>query len=198
MLPSVFALLLQAAPYMTGPAAQAPPTAYRAGEGPPPSYNVAPGHTPPVPELARTGVNIDAYDRRVEGRWGAGDPFYDGTVLGGAAVAQSRQGDMDGSWNVAAVQGEPLYSVELVDTGQGLVEGAWRAGGAVVGSPSGLMRSGFITMVSREAGRVTLWFLEPRANGPTAVRLERAADGSWRGELTRASGSPLPVVMRRR
>ena len=195
MLPPVLAVLIQLAPYQTGPTPPAASATYRTG--PAPAYSLAPDVTPRLPELARTGVTIDSYDRRVESRWGVDDPFYAGTVRGGAAAAQSRQGEMDGGWTLAGAQGEALYALQLADTGEGLIEGAWRAAGGQGATPA-RSASGFITLASRAEGRMTLWFLEPQADAPTAIKLERAVDGSWRGELTRAPRSPVPVVMRRR
>jgi hypothetical protein len=193
----VLTLLLQTAPYQTGPAATAEAPAYRVGPAAGSTYTTTPSLGPAPPELARTGVTIDNYDRRVESRWGADDPFYTQTIRGGAAAAQSRQGEMDGSWTLSGAQGEMLYALELADAGYGLVEGAWRAASGGNAAPA-RSPSGFISLASREAGRVTLWFLEPQADAPTSVRLDRAADGSWRGELTRAPKAPVPVVLQRR
>jgi len=188
-------LLSQAAPYQAGPAPQ-PPAAYQvtpeAGAG----YTLAPEMRAPPPELARTGVLVDAYDKRVESRWGADDPFYAGTIRGGAAAAQSRLGQLDGGWTVAAADGAPIYALQLVDAGEGVLEGAWRDVQIGTAAPRPT-RSGFIALIGRDAGRVVMRFLEPGAPAPTAVTLELAADGSWRGELARANGAILPVTMRR-
>jgi hypothetical protein len=211
------ALLVQASPYAIGASAQpaggyqtgTPPGAYRAAPGAvsdeenssgsvtaaaagyTPSYSVA----PPV-ALARTGVTIDAYDKSVESRWGADDPFYNGTVRGGAAMAQSRQGQLDGGWTLAGPDGAALYVFQLVDAGEGWLEGAWRAGAKPIGAGPGA--SGFIALISRESGRVVLRFLEPGAAAPTAVTLEMAADGSWSGQAARGDGQPTAVRMVRR
>lgn len=183
--------MTQAAPYRTGPTPQVS-APYQVG-APSSSYEVA---VPPPPELARTGVLVDAYDRRVEARWGADDPFYAATVRGGAAAAQSRQGSLDGGWTVAGLGGPPLYALQLADAGQGVVDGAWRAIGPDGGG--GPAASGFIALIGREAGRVVLRFLEPGSSTPTAITVEMTVDGAWRGEMARAGGRPTPVVMRRR
>ncbi|MBW3558491.1 MAG: hypothetical protein KY446_04060 [Proteobacteria bacterium] len=139
---------------------------------------------------------VDAYDRRVEARWGADDPFYAATVRGGAAAAQSRQGALDGGWTVAGADGAPLYALQLADNGEGVVDGAWRAIRASAhGAPS---PSGFIPLIARGSGRVVLRFSEPGSATPTVVTVSMAADGSWRGDLRRGETSPSPVIMRRR
>jgi hypothetical protein len=196
------ALLLQVAPYRTGPGAPATATygtpgapAYRlgpgAGEG---GAGEAPATTPPV-NLALTGVTIDAYDRSVERRWAPDDPFYTGTVRGGAALAQGRQGPLDGGWTVTGSDGAPLYVLQLVDAGQGWLEGAWRKGDATAANrPSS---SGFIALINRESGRVVLRFLEPGASTPTVLTLEMTAEG-WRGQAERSGDAVLPIRMVRR
>ena len=196
-------LLSQGSTYTTAPAAQP----YRTGPVAGTPYQVGPGSSeepgtqapftvaPPV-NLARTGVTIDAYDKRVESRWAADDPFYTSTVRGGAAIAQSRQGQLDGGWTLAGDDGGALYVLQLVDAGEGWIEGAWRKDGA--GTANGPAASGYIALISRESGRVVLRFLEPGAAAPTAVTLEPAADGSWRGQAARANGTVTPVRMLRR
>lgn len=199
MLSLAFALLvLQQPTYRTGPAAATPAQ-------PAPAYQVAPGAgsavrpaAAPPPELALTGVMIDAYDKGVEDRWGPDDPFYTGTVRGGAAVAQSRQGPLDGGWRLVGADGAVLYALQLVDPADGLaLEGAWREAGAAAAGAVTPAKSGFIALMSREEGRAVFRFLEPGASAPTVVTLAPTLDGTWRGELTRASGPPAPVIMRR-
>ena len=186
------ALLLQAAPYRTGPVPE-PVQPYEADSASSP-YKLATAVAPP--ELARTGVNIEAYDRRIEARWGSDDPFYAATVRGGAAAAQGRQGALDGGWTLAAPNSGPLYAFQLSDPGEGTIDGAWQAIGSA-GAPA-RAPSGFIALIGRESGRLSLRFMEPRAAQPTVVVVEPTADGSWRGELVRDQALPTPVIMRRR
>jgi len=192
-------VLLQAAPasgqpaYRTGPVA-APAATYRTGpaeaqSSDEPPYAIAPEALMLRPKLRPTGVTIDNYDPRVEAFPDPDNRFYEATVLGGAAAAQQRQGPLDGGWRLADREGNALFDFQLVDAGEGQVEGAWRRVGQA-------RRSGFV-LVAREAGRVTLRFFEPGAPSPDVVVLEPALDGSWRGEMTRGAGSS-PVVMRRR
>ena len=187
---------------------QQPAPAYRVGPSATPAYRIAPGAEEaeeavgapaiPLPELARTGVTIEAYDPRVESRWGTDDPYYSGTIRGGAAIAQSRQGPLDGGWTVLSPDGRQLYALQLVDTGDGGVEGAWREVLAAAPGAGHPEASGFIPLISREAGRTVLRFLQPGAAGPTVVTLQPSPDGTWRGELARGAGPASPVVMRRR
>jgi hypothetical protein len=139
-------------------------------------------------------VTIDAYDRRIEGWRSPEDQAYEATVLGGAAVAQSRRGDLDGKWVLTGPEGAALFAFLLVDPGYGYgVEGAWRD----LDAGSSIGRSGFIALIGREAAATTLRFLEPGASAPTVVTLEPGLDGSWRGQMVR-EGATAPVVMRRR
>jgi hypothetical protein len=156
-----------------------------------PAYNIAPEAFVPTPRLAHTGVSIDHYDaRRAEGDRSPDDEAYAAVVRGGAAIAQERQGPLDGAWTLVAADGGRLYDFQLVDSGHSLAaEGAWRAVDAA-------RRSGFM-LVGREAGRTTLRFFEPGGSSPILVELEPMIDGSWRGRLLRA-GTATPVTMRRR
>lgn len=159
-------------------------------------YTLAPGLEPSAPRLEATGVNIDNYDRRIESRFGTPDPFYEATVRGGAAMAQGRQGGLDGGWTLAAADGAELYALQLVDTGEGgSLEGAWRD----LRAPKA-RDSGFLALIGREPGRARLTFFEPGARAPTVVTLEPSLDGSWRGRLqsAEAGAQPRAVVMRRR
>jgi len=196
-------LLLQQPPPASPPPADstdeesAPPQpapTYRLGPGVG-TYNIAPGLVPPPPRVEPTGVNIENYDRRIESRFGTPDPFYEATVRGGAALAQSRQGALDGGWTLAAGSTD-LYAFQLVDRGEGeSLEGAWRD----LRAPSA-RDSGFIALIAREPGRTVLRFFEPGARAPTVVSLALAADSSWRGRLQRAEpgAAPLEVTLRRR
>jgi len=176
------------------PPQPAPTGTYRLGPGVGP-YTGAPEPTPPPPRVEPTGVHIENYDRRIESRFGTPDPFYEATVRGGAALAQSRQGALDGGWTLAAGSTD-LYAFQLVDRGEGeSLEGAWRD----LRAPSA-RDSGFIALIAREPGRTVLRFFEPGARAPTVVSLALAADSSWRGRLQRAEpgAAPLEVTMRRR
>lgn len=209
MLSLAFALLVLQQPASGGASEE---TAYRTGlpaqaqyrtpsaSSEEPTYNIAPpADATPAPELALTGVLIDAYDKRVESRWGADDPFYNGTIRGGAAAAQSRQGPLDGGWSLVGADGAALYSLQLVDAPEaGTLEGAWREDGAATAGVATPAKSGFIALISREPGLAVLRFLEPGAEAPTVVTVRPMLDGSWRGELARASGDPAPVTLRPR
>jgi hypothetical protein len=190
-------MLLQPTEAAPAPAPVVAP-GYRVGPGPeapdgtaPAGYRLLPEAPIPTPRLEHTGVTIDAYDARaVEGPRAADDQAYAATVLGGAAIAQQRQGPLDGAWRLADAAGRPLYDVQLADTGESLAaEGAWRAIG-------GGRRSGFM-LVGREAGRTTLRFFEPGGSSPILIELEPLSDGSWRGRLVR-DGTSAPVTLRRR
>ena len=147
----------------------------------------------PAPPAPSGRITIDAYDRRIEGWRSPDDEAYEATVLGGAAVAESRRGPLEGRWTVTAADGAPLFGFVIVDPGTGAVEGAWRD----LAADGALRRSGFIALIWRDAAQTTFRFLEPGASAPTVLTLEPALDGSWLGQITR-EGVTAPVVMRRR
>ena len=77
--------------------------------------------------------------------------------------------------------GVDSYYLQLVDKGQGTLEGAWRdprRTGAVDAS-------GFIDEIQIVGGRLTLRF-KPRRNSAETVEatLEAGASGQWSGEVT--------------
>ena len=152
----------------------------------------APDWVVAAPPVTRTGVTIDAYDRRVEGPRTWEDQAYDATVLNGAALAQSRQGPLDGGWTVSSADGAALLSLELADRGEG-VEGVWRD----LTAGQGVRRWGFVTPAAPEGGRTTLRLWGADASAPMSVTVEPTVDGSWRGSITR-DGVTAPVLLRRK
>ena len=144
------------------------------------------------PVVKRTGVTVDAYDAKVESPRTWEDQAYDTTVRNGAALAQSRQGPLDGGWTLLGPDGLPLLSLELADRGEGL-EGVWRD----VGAGPGVRRWGFVAPGAPEGGRMTLRLFGSGASAATAVALEPSTDGSWRGEITR-DGTTTAVRLRRK
>ena len=145
-----------------------------------------------LPPVARTGVMVDAYDRRVEGPRTWEDQAYDATIRNGAALAQSRQGPLDGGWTLQGADGLGVLSLELTDRGEGL-EGVWRD----LAAGPGVRRWGFVAPAAPEAGRMTLRLFGNDASASMALVLEPAFDGSWRGQITR-EGVSAPVRLRRK
>ena len=138
----------------------------------------APGVMAPVPDwviarpvVARTGVTIDAYDPKVEQGRTWEDGAYDATVRNGAALAQSRQGRLDGGWTLQGADGAALFSLEIADRGEG-VEGVWRAldGG-------GERRWGFLAPSYSVEGTVLRLFATDAA-GSATLTLDPALDGT--------------------
>ena len=144
------------------------------------------------PVVARTGVTIDAYDRRVETPYTWDDQAYDATVRNGAALAQGRQGPLDGGWTLAGADGAPLFGLELTDRGEG-VEGVWRD----LGAGEGVRRWGFVAPAAPDGGPLTLQLFGTDASAPMTVTVEPAADGAWLGRLTR-DGATTAVRLRRK
>ena len=180
-------LLQQPAPAATPPETDEEAAAHRPGAmAPVPDWVVA------RPVVARTGVTIDAYDPKVESGRTWEDQAYDATVRNGAALAQSRQGPMDGGWTVLGEDGLPLFSLELADRGEGL-EGVWRD----LAAGPGVRRWGFVAPAAPDGGRMTLRLFGADASASMAMTLEPSADGSWRGRITR-DGVTAPVRLRRK
>ena len=145
-----------------------------------------------LPPVTRTGVMIDAYDRRVEGPRTWEDQAYDATIRNGAALAQSRQGPFDGGWTVRDGDGSVLLTLELADRGEG-VEGVW----GDPGSKPGAHRWGFVTPAAPEGAGITLRLFGTDASASMTLTVEPTADGSWRGQLRRQAGD-TPVTLRRK
>ena len=108
------------------------------------------------------------------------DLNYEGRLRATYNAAQGMQGPLDGRW-VLRVNGVDAYYLQLVDKGQGTLEGAWRDPRRV----GAVDASGFIDEIQSVGGRLTLRF-KPRRNSPQAVEatLETTTPGQWSGEVT--------------
>ena len=100
------------------------------------------------------------------------------------------QGPLDGSWSLKT-GGSELYDLQLVDTGSGKLEGAWRDPRRRGATDA----SGFIDTISRIGGQLTIRFT-PRPGAEPIVITLTSASGGWSGELTER-GERRPVTMRR-
>jgi hypothetical protein len=138
---------------------------------------------PPSTTVRSTGgtpVNIDQRDRTPEGPLNPRELDYEQRLRASYASAQGLQGPLDGSWTLA-VDGDDLYSLELVERSSGVLEGAWRD----VRRVGAVNASGFVEDIQRYGGQLTLRFRPDLRDDPFAITLVAGADGRWTGELVR-------------
>lgn len=114
------------------------------------------------------------------------DLAYESRIRASMASAQGFQGPLDGSWTLAAADGA-LYAFQLVDRGDGVVDGAWRD----LRRTGALGASGFFDLVERLGSEVVLRF-----DGQHVATLRTSGDGRWTGDLDEA-GQRRPVSLTR-
>jgi hypothetical protein len=167
---------LAAEPVDPPPAATIPAPAAE----PKPLTPVAPSPEPKPDRRSETPVHIDELGRTHDAPPTASDLNYEGRLRATFNAAQGMQGALDGRW-VLRVNGFDAYLLQLVDKGQGVLEGAWRdtrRAGAVDSS-------GFIDEIQNVAGRLTIRFKTRRSGAQTVeATLEASAPGQWFGEVT--------------
>ena len=191
-----FAVLLAAAPagaqpagdpigaLLETPSASARPAAVEVIPGPP-AY--AP---PPRPPLTAP-VQVDETGKSPDAEPTVTDLAYESRLRASSASAQRFQGPLDGGWTLAAA-GSDLYALQLVDRGNGVVEGAWRD----LRRRGALSGSGFVDQIETQAGDLTLRFTLASGALVEAV-LHAAHDGAWTGEFVEA-GERRPARLSRK
>lgn len=172
------------APYASPPA-YAPYASPPMGlaSAPPPSTNVRPSNGAPV--------NINERDRTPDSAPTYRELDYEQRLRASYASAQGLQGPLDGTW-ILSVDGDDLYTMELVDRSSGVLEGVWRDLRRT-GSISG---SGFVEDIQRYGGQLAFRFQPDTRDAPAAVTLAAGPDGRWTGELMRG-GKRKPIILRR-
>ena len=89
-----------------------------------------------------------------------------------AQAAQTRQGPLDGAWDLRDAKGRKVLILNIVDpAGGGPLAAAWREpgeGGA----------SGYVDAIERTAGGLTFVFTRPGAAEATRVRLQTTRGGA--------------------
>ncbi|MES2341091.1 MAG: hypothetical protein V4597_05395 [Pseudomonadota bacterium] len=173
-------------PYVNPPPTYTPPT-YT-----PPTY-MPPTYTPPASRRPRltAPVHIDEIGKTPEGPPTATDLNYEARMRSSFNSAQGMQGPLDGAWTLRS-GGSELYDLQLVDTGSGSLEGAWRdprRRGAVDAS-------GFIDSISRVGGQLTIRLTPRPGAAPSIIMLSADVNGSWSGELNER-GEHRSVTLRR-
>ena len=194
--------VVTAPPITTGPppAAYTPPPLYSrpaAVQAPLPYVNSPPvypqpPYVPPPPRRQLTApVHIDETGKTPEGPPTATDLNFEARMRSSFNSAQGMQGPLDGAWSLKA-GGTELYDLQLVDTGSGSLEGAWRdprRRGAVDAS-------GFIDVISRVGGQLTIRITSRPGADPSIILLSADGNGGWSGELTER-GEHRSVTLRR-
>lgn len=162
-----------------------------------PSY-VAPAPFIPPPPVSRLPqldrpVMIDELWRTPEAPPTASEQSYESRIRGGSNSAQGLQGPLDGGWVLRGADGGTLYGLQLVDKGNGLVEGgAFRS----LRQGKGAGQVGLIDSVDRMVdGSVQLRFRLRGQSQPAVITL-RPAGGGWSGEIWEG-GATRQVTMRR-
>lgn len=184
-------------PVYTRPPVQAPlpyvtPQPYAPPAYTPPAYT-PPAYVPPAtrrPQLTAP-VHIDEIGKTPEGPPTATDLNYEARMRSSFNSAQGMQGPLDGAWSLRS-GGSELYDLQLVDTGSGSLEGAWRdprRRGAVDAS-------GFIDSISRVGGQLTIRITPRPGAEPSIIMLSADVNGSWSGELNER-GEHRSVTLRR-
>ncbi|WP_049758087.1 hypothetical protein [Phenylobacterium zucineum] len=169
-LPALIVALIGAAPAAAQPAAD--PIGALLGE--PPSEAA----DPPKPEI----LPAVAAPPPIQG------VAYDSRIRASMASAQGFQGSLDGGWLLMA-DGAPLYEFQLVDRGDGALEGAWRD----IRRPLAPAASGLVDEAARSGAEVILRF-----DGARVAVLRAVPGGGWNGELREAGGARRPVSLARR
>jgi hypothetical protein len=164
---------------------------------PPPAYGAPPAaiySPPPAPSRARltAPVLIDELGKSPEAPPTPTDLNYESRMRSSFASAQGLQGPLDGSWSLRGEGGAELYSLQVVDRGQGALEGAWRDPRRR-GSPEA---SGFLADIRRDGAQLSVNFYPRAGAGLVSIQLNAAIDGIWTGDLTEG-GARRPVTMRR-
>lgn len=157
---------------------------------PEPSLSPITAPPPPRAPALTEPVNINETGKTPDSPPSVRDLAYESRIRSSVASAQSFQGPLDGSWTLAA-GGTPLYSVQLVDKGAGVVEGAWRD----LRRLGAIGSSGFFDEIESQGPDLTLRFT--LASGQSAEAVLHSAYAGWTGELVEA-GSRKPAELRRR
>ena len=158
----------------------------------PPLYTPPP-YVAPAPRRPRltAPVHIDEIGKTPEAPPTAVDLSYEARMRSSFNSAQGLQGPLDGAWSLRA-GGADLYDLQLVDSGSGNLEGAWRDPRRRGANDA----SGFIDTISRVGGQLIIR-LTPRPGAePSILMLNADSNGTWSGDLTER-GERRSVTMRR-
>ena len=137
-------------------------------------------------------VYVDDYDRTPERPLNSVELGYESRLRSSFAAAQGMQGPLDGAWTLRGRNGQPVYSLLLVDKGTGGLEGAWRDPRRSGGRDS----SGFLTSIRKVGTQLTASFSPRPGAGVVTLTLTPTSPGEWSGELVEG-GARTAVTMAR-
>lgn len=167
-----------------------------------PSLQPAPAYVPPAPQPAavspfswrpslKAPVHVDETGKSPDSPLTARDRDYEARMRATFAAAEGMQGPLDGRW-VIRDAGIEVYDLQVVDKGQGSLEGAWldprRRGAAGA--------SGFIDDIAREGLTLTVRFRPRPGVDPTTLSLQAGPEGAWNGVMVER-GERREVGMKR-
>ncbi|WP_309644210.1 hypothetical protein [Phenylobacterium sp.] len=146
---------------------------------------------PPQPPGLSAPTHVDETGRSPEAPPSTVDLSYEARMRSSFASAQGLQGPLDGAWTLRGA-GVALYTLQLVDTGLGTLEGAWRDPRRRGATDS----SGFLALIQRNGGELAVSFYPRPGVGVATLQLNQTGDGSWSGYLEEA-GERRSVILRR-
>lgn len=142
-----------------------------------PSAPIPYGQIAPLPGAP---VEVDRYTRSYETAKDDREAFYDRGVKSHYEAEQALMGPLDGVWTISTASGQNLYRVIINEPGMNTpLEAAWRD----LRKPRGPSASGTVDLCARDGQALSIEFQEDDRVKRTSLRLRRASDGEWRGEL---------------
>ena len=128
-----------------------------------------------APDTSGRPVTIDELDRTPDRPLTDTDRSYEARLRASFQAAAGAQGPLNGRWFIRSGD-QTLYVLQLVDKGQGYVEGSWR-------DPNRRGALGFIEAVQRTGEQLTIT-LRPRPDaGPVTLTLQIDPQGRASGEM---------------
>ena len=168
------------APVETLPAVQTPPPVVRLP------------YVPPPPRTTLTApVHIDEVGKTPDGPPTPTDLTYESRMRANIASAQGLQGVLDGRWALVAGAME-LYDLQVVDSGDGVLEGAWRDPRRRGANDA----SGFIDSIQKIGTSLDIRLTPRPGADQTVIVLNPIDNGRWSGTLTER-GETRDVILRR-
>ena len=177
-----------AAPAASAPAASSDEEGPPGPATPPPAPSPAPGPAPAPGPPGGSGQAFPTPYTDLDAK------AYSDAVLAASRAEEAMQGPLDGGWSVTDQAGKALYSLRMVDHGQGMTqaEGAWRD----LAAPPGPAATGFVDSIGYDGGKVMLRFHETGPDDLVVLTLTPTAASAWAGELWRR-GRIVKVIVSR-
>ncbi len=143
----------------------------------------------PVRIVVEPGLSVDAYRGQLERPLAEADRRYHEAVRDAEARYDATMGPLDGHWQLADLNGQPLLELLITDDGASLLEGAFRE----LNPNHPHQRVGHIETSRLANGRLSLSL---RGDGSQRVLELWQEGGFWRGAYSEAPGAePIGVNM---